>query len=521
MTREKTIQKLYIAAICVLIGAYLAAFCGINFPGFTRFCTGDMYEDTVVARLMWEQKTPFPANWVFGNQFYVVATPNLAALFYGLCGSMNLAMGLATTAMTLGMLASFWWMARPLVSRTTALAGTLALLCAVVGPYIVTTTEGQIFYLMASYYACYAITLFVTLGGYLRLCREGAKGAELARLAVLPALLNFATGMQSLRQTAVLNVPLLAYAALRLLWDARREGLSDAVRRALPSLTFALLTATANLAGLVAVKLAAPRQVTIYGGVSLLNPADLGEHLSTCFRALRSITGLKYLWEGGRAPALCAVLLTAAVLTSFFPGKEKSSGLRSLQFILILSLLAVLASSLVLDIALRNIYLFVWYPLAAASVMYLFETRRGKMRVLVAAALCCAAAINLACDYAPCLRDAFRGAPLEKQTVCQKLTHAGYTRLYGDWSICAEIAACSDGALTAGAWFGEPYRILAYINPTDIYTDADNARAAYLLLPHERDAALALAAEAGATLTPVLDEASYTIYVSDQQLMHE
>jgi len=516
--KKNTVRKLYIAAVCALIVAYLAAFCVINFPGFARFCTGDMYEDAVVARLMWEQKTPFPANWVFGNQFYVVATPNLAALLYGLCGSMNLAMGLATTVMTLCMLLSFWWMVRPLASRTAALTGMLALLCAVVGPYIVGTTEGQIFYLMASYYACYAITLFVTLGGYVRLQRDGADGKLLARLSVLPVLLNFATGMQSLRQTAVLNVPLLAYAALRLLPGARRKGVLAAIKLDLPSMTYALLTASANLAGLVTVKLIAPRQVTIYGGVSLLDPTKLGDHFSTCFRALRSITGLKYLLDGGRAPALCAVLLVCAVLASFVPCKEKS--LRSLQYILILSLLAVLASSLVLDIALRNIYLFVWYPLSAVSVMQLFETQKGRGRMIVAAALCGVALINLAADYAPCVRDALRGAPLEKQTVCQKLTDAGYTRLYGDWSICAEIAACSDGALTAGAWFGEPYRILEYINPADVYTEADNNHAVYLVLPWETDAAQKLASEAGATLTPVFEEASYTIYTSDKQLMH-
>ena len=39
---------------------YLVAFGIINFAGFARFCTTDMYEDTLIARLMWEQKTLFP-----------------------------------------------------------------------------------------------------------------------------------------------------------------------------------------------------------------------------------------------------------------------------------------------------------------------------------------------------------------------------------------------------------------------------------------------------------------------------
>ena len=79
----------------------------INFQGFPRYCDTDMYSDTLVAKLMWEQKTLFPQNWVFGNQFYVIATPVLCALFYGVTGNLNFSMGLAFTVMGLLILVSF------------------------------------------------------------------------------------------------------------------------------------------------------------------------------------------------------------------------------------------------------------------------------------------------------------------------------------------------------------------------------------------------------------------------------
>ena len=107
------------AILLVLLGLYLLAFCIINFIGFGDFVSADMYSDSLLARYMWEQKSLFPEGWVFGNQYYVIATPVVAALFYGLTGSMNLAMILATTAMGLGLLISFWWMVRPFAGNPT------------------------------------------------------------------------------------------------------------------------------------------------------------------------------------------------------------------------------------------------------------------------------------------------------------------------------------------------------------------------------------------------------------------
>ena len=77
------LRKYGIAGACIcVIAAFLTVFSTINFIGFAWFCTPDMYSDTYVARLMWQEKTLFPESWVFGNQFYVCVTPVLAACFY-------------------------------------------------------------------------------------------------------------------------------------------------------------------------------------------------------------------------------------------------------------------------------------------------------------------------------------------------------------------------------------------------------------------------------------------------------
>ena len=66
---------------CIL---FLLSFLIINFKLFPEFCDSDMFVDLYPARLMWEQKKLFPEGWVFGNQYFVIASPVWTAFFYGL-----------------------------------------------------------------------------------------------------------------------------------------------------------------------------------------------------------------------------------------------------------------------------------------------------------------------------------------------------------------------------------------------------------------------------------------------------
>ena len=50
-----------------------------NYSG-NAFYNFDMYSDQLYARLVSEEGTVFPSDWVFGNQYYVIATPVLAGL---------------------------------------------------------------------------------------------------------------------------------------------------------------------------------------------------------------------------------------------------------------------------------------------------------------------------------------------------------------------------------------------------------------------------------------------------------
>lgn len=110
-----------------------------------------------------------------------------------------------------------------------------------------------------------------------------------------------------------------------------------------------------------------------------------------------------------------------------------------------------------------------------------------------------------------------------EREVCRWATDNGYTRIYGNWLTTSPIAARSDGSVVAGSWYESVFKILGYINPQDIYSEADNEKAVYCLEPWNREAALEYAASQGVVLVPAasFDGGRYELYLSPRQLMYK
>ena len=107
------VKKHWITGLCgIILFVYFVAACTVNFSANPSFYSTDMYTDMVYAQASWEQKSIFPDGWVFGNQLYAVATPVLAAVFYGITGNSAVAMALAATVMGILVIVTFAWMVR-------------------------------------------------------------------------------------------------------------------------------------------------------------------------------------------------------------------------------------------------------------------------------------------------------------------------------------------------------------------------------------------------------------------------
>ena len=515
--RAKTEKGLSVLAILVM-ACYFAVFAVINFKCFARFCEQDMYADTLVAKMMWEQKSLLPLGYVFGNQLYVVTTPVLAALFYGLTGSPNTAMALATTVMSALIMLSFFWLLRPVVKRGISLAcAALMLVACAFGDKLVNQEMGQLLFILCSYYACYLITLFVVLGDYTRSAADpGLRPLTLT----LSLLLCFATGMQSLRQTCIMVLPILAFEGLRLLLGFRKQGKAIFCCRKLPLLR-ALAYASANLAGLLFAKLFPLHQYTIFDAA----PDSFSQRLSDVYVAFRDVAG--FGWAGPEHPFF--ILLLAFQLALLFGALalqlrqiRRPSALSDLWWLLLISIAAVTAAALLTSLRIRAVYLFMYYPLLALSVALVLEQVGPRLRCTVSLALCLLSLANLYCSYIPSVRSALapREEPLEQ--ISAWAVENGYELVYGNHtSVAPGIAAYSDGALVAGCWDEEiMFKAKPYLNIQNIYSLEDVERAIFVFTPWELDYAQEAAMNAGAELTFQGRYGELSVYTSTEQLMY-
>ncbi len=524
--KQKLSKNQYITMTGAAFGCilFLLSFLIINFRLFPEFCDSDMFVDLYPARLMWEQKKLFPEGWVFGNQYFVIASPVWTAFFYGLTGKLCFSMALAVTLLTFLIGAAWLWMLQPMRrdrSVGAMLLSLLLLLGGMIGYDIVHTQQGQLFFLCTAYYASYLLTLFLVYGCYVRDNREQTYSPV---LYVLALALCFATGMQSLRQTAVMIMPLGCVEALRQLIVFREN--KKLVRKEILRGSKCLGYAISNAAGFLFIKLILkPAHHNVYGNTSSRDAKDTVEGIRTSFVSLFGTMGLDpaAVTKQGAVRimlGLLAVLLAAAVLYTtirLIRTKEKD-GYLYVVVLFWIGVLGVLLPGCFLNIVVRPIYYFTWYPLGAVSLYYIWE--KAEKRTLTGAAVALFLTGNYLGSYFPSVREAMHPKQTEEKEIAAYVTENGYSYLYGDWSYVLAVAMTADGGFIPGGWYFEPYEVLGYVNPLGIYREEDNEKA-LLLLKKEDTEALKIARERGAQMEPVYETQGYVLYRSDKQLMHE
>lgn len=486
----------------------------INFSGNPAHYQTDMYSDMVYAMRVWETKSLFPDGWVFGNQLYVLATPVVAALFYGLTSDMMLAMGLASSVMTLLVLLSFVWMLKPVLKAGELRVAVvlLMLLTLLAGDPVYALTGWQLMFTMCSYYACYLIAAFLAFGCYLR-C-ENAFTPLLWGMTAVACVLSFAAGMQSLRQTAVMICPLLGVELCRSAWLLiKKEPLN---RRAL--LVAGLLTG-ANVLGLVCVRAMPIEQVEIFGGIGL---NSLSEMISSVVPSV--LTAVSLLLPAYRSLLLAGVagivVLWGLVMARL--AKERRAEPILCLLLLTLSVGAILAVDVLTDMDVRVIYYFMLFPLSAVIAAVLYGRFGRLMQGLVLAGT---AGIFCVCCFAGLLNvaDSAEEAQAEYGAVADYLIEQGISTVYSPWNQGEKVAIASGMALDAGFWdtADKAFQSIRYLCDPSVY-DRPAEECAYLFFD-EGAAQLAadMAARRGETLRLLrhFPESGIYVYTCDVNLM--
>lgn len=511
-----------ILIICCTI-CCLSVLCYFNFRGFALFCNSDTYADCQVAVRMWEQKTLFPQGWTFGNQYYVIATPVLAAGLYGLIGDINIAMPLATQIMTALIFISLIWMIKSFSSDIREIAfGCFLLPVTVVCVWGPSSLNSLLFFSQASFYACYLITLFVVFGDYARSFHSDKKRPAAWGLSML---LCFATGMQSLRQTAIMILPILAY---ELFYRTRMVIAKQGKwKDNLHTLIRALSYAAANILGVVIIKLFNVPSAAIYQNDMTASSEYWLKQIRAIGDALIQITSLDYILQGDFGKVLAAhivLVIVIALVGGFFwctRISRQENGLEQCWFLFLIGIFGVCLASVMVGITLRSIYLFMWFPMATLSGLIVIRKVPSLIRCGIITIACAIGILSLFYSYQPYMHIIAEETPYEAQ-LSQWACDNGYEYIYGEyWGTAPQIAVHSHGKLEAGCWHtaDNVFWVEPSNTPQDIYGAEQNEKAIYVFNAAEEHKALAVAEERGAALTKEASFGDFQVYTASEPLM--
>ena len=383
MKEKNKSEKFFSVILTVLLLTFLGLVFYVNLSCNPEYYDGDIYNDINYAKEAWKAKSIFPKDWIFGNQTYVVATPVLAALFYGIIGNGFTAMAIASCIMTVLIVLTYDWMTRTLFSYNERMAGFLFLIgVLLLKAHVATSQQGiQAFFTMASYYACYLINAFIVYGCYIRL-RKGEFSDKHIAMSVIGIALSFGTGMQSLRQTAVMALPLVACEILMIIIYSIRDK-KFAISY---STLFSAIVFISNIAGLIAMKFIEINQNSIYGTTAFVK--SLKEFLEKGFFNVEYVVltfGLDSLELRVRLVVSTVFLLIILIgfilcVKDFFKNKCIDQGRFVLVMLLTLGCVSVFAAGVLTDVVNRALYYFMIYPLLAVCVSYIIVKYPGKRK---------------------------------------------------------------------------------------------------------------------------------------------
>lgn len=514
MEERRSMRQTFIEVVLLaLLGLFFVAVWYINLSVTPNFYCSDMYSDMMLAKEIWEQKALFPEGWVYGNQLYVVSTPVLAALCYGIVGNPFVAMGLASSLMGIFFALSFCWMLKPVFTRRARLLALVFLMALVAffGDAYEKTNGWQLFFTMCTYYACYGITAFLAFGCYIR--SRISWNDRLWVILVMTCVLAFGTGVQSLRQTAVMTLPLLAVECLHLLGNKKaKAALFDR------SLIVMAAVAVSNVLGVAAKSFLAVPQMEIFGQTALASAAqwvaNLREGLvNVCTLFIRAEEFP--LWVGGSIVCLCMILSIWQLVRAV---REKHDAERDLLLLLLCSVACIFCIDIVLTMSVRPLYYFMIQPLMAVVIARVFTAQKGQMAAMLLVVCLSAAACYM--EVFPACEKAYHREKQIYYTISNDLTAQGYETVYALWNRGEKIAIASGGALEAGFWY-HTFEGIDYICNPDIFA-RDNETAVYYFdstANAENGVQVAAAHNIALELVKYYAEADCYIYKSPVNLM--
>lgn len=508
-------EKIFSVVLTVLLLGFVGMVFYINFSINPEYYDGDIYNDINYAKEAWKAKSLFPKDWIFGNQTYVVATPVLAALFYGITGNGFTAMAIASCIMTVLTLLTYDWMTRTLFSYNERTAGFLFMIgFLLLKAHVATSQQGiQAFFTMASYYACYLINAFIVYGCYVRI-RQGKFTGKHIIPAIIGVALSFGTGMQSLRQTAVMALPLVACEVLLIIFYSAKDK-----RFAISySTLFSAIVFIANIAGLVAMRFIEINQKSIYGTTAFVS--SFNDFFRKLFLNMESVAltfGLDALELRVRLVASIPFLLIILIgfilcVKDYIKNKCNEQGRFVLVMLLTLGCVSVFAAGVLTDVVNRALYYFMIYPLLAVCVSYNIVKIEKKRDVLFAVvAVFTAGMIIFRTAGAVEEIKAGKDKSSTAHQIANYMLDNGYDTIYSVFGLSGVMDGAENVVVASGDKIhivqfknvdsSKPMKPVEYLCVKDGYKQWDNSKSLYLLRDHELPKVKKIAEKYDVTMT--------------------
>lgn len=508
-------EKIFSVVLTVLLLGFVGMVFYINFSINPEYYDGDIYNDINYAKEAWKAKSLFPKDWIFGNQTYVVATPVLAALFYGITGNGFTAMAIASCIMTVLTLLTYDWMTRTLFSYNERTAGFLFMIgFLLLKAHVATSQQGiQAFFTMASYYACYLINAFIVYGCYVRI-RQGKFTGKHIIPAIIGVALSFGTGMQSLRQTAVMALPLVACEVLLIIiYSAKDKRFAISY-----STLFSAIVFIANIAGLVAMRFIEINQNSIYGTTAFVSSfKDFFRKLFLNMESVALTFGLDALELRVRLVASIPFLLIILIgfilcVKDYIKNKCNEQGRFVLVMLLTLGCVSVFAAGVLTDVVNRALYYFMIYPLLAVCVSYIivkFEKKRDILFSVVA--VFTAGMIIFRTAGAVEEIKAGKDKNSTAHQIANYMLDNGYDTIYSVFGLSGVMDGAENVVVASGDKIhivqfknvdsSKPMKPVEYLCVKDGYKQWDNSKSLYLLRDHELPKVKKIAGKYDVTMT--------------------
>ena len=459
---------IYKNILFILLLLYFSLIVLVNFLSPPSYYNSDMYSDIILSEKIWTEKTLFPQNWIFGNQLYVIATPVLSAFFCSFIDNPYLSMAFSSTVMAVVVFISFLWMLKAVVpSLESRLYGLVYFVGIVLffGDAAIKFRGWQLLFTMCSYYACYAITAFLAFGCYLRSTLKW--NSSFCATLLLTCFCSFATGIQSLRQTMIMVIPICTVELFAII----KNKLQKKVLSKKSSFVVCIISLS-NISGIITQSRLNINQHEIFGSVNFISPEQIVSSISESFSNILDLF-MSYSAKGILFSIIYLflnILIFIILVIKYFKAQNYTS--IALLMLFAVSVGCIWGIDVVSSMSIREIYYFMLYPLLAVLAMCIYSEFNIVLKNFLVFALICLLILNIPRHLVTLMNDITHREDDIGYEICDYLDENNYTTAFGLWDFGDEIAVASKGKIKMQFWRDDfTFKLFGPLRESEIYDD--------------------------------------------------